>query len=776
MASYVTPGVYFETLDLAPRVIAPVRTDIAGFVGLAARGPAHAPKRVTSWTQYASLFGGFAANAFLPYAVKAFFDNGGTTCFVVRVVGPAARCASVPVPGRGPMTALTLTAETPAQTTVLHTDATDTVGAGDVLFIKARGRREHGVVTTLDTTATETVLTLDRPLQWGYPAGSRIAVYTPVFAIAAASPGAWANRLRVVLTRAAAGTTATTASAQPRDGSSSFVASTTGFEAGRVVRAPAADVLVGGSLVRIWQNGTTVLRRVREIDPASSRRAGALEHELVWSEPLPAHEFDLRAPIFFETVECTFDVALDGLRQRYLNLSPVAGHSRYIADVVNGDSLLIRVIDLIQRHGPAGLDPGWTDGVTPLRLGPAAAPEDAPWPPRWPVYAPPQSPARDDRPIVEEVLPEDPAAPEPAFVAYLSNGYDDLESLTPQDFTDAPPADPTVKRGLRALEDIDDVAIVAIPDAVLQPAAPPPAPVPPPRDLDPCTPPAPPAAGAPPDIPVDTPPGFSADQITEIQRAAIQHCETMHDRVAVLDPPGSDLDVEAIQNWKTALSSPYGFAGLYYPWVSVYDPVAAAGGLIRPVPPSGHVTGLYARTDLDPAGGVHKAPANAALEWVTDVTAALDDTSHGLLNERGIDVIRPYPGRGIRVFGARTISPDPDWRYVPVRRLMLMLEKAILRSSQWAVFEPNTFLTRETLRFSIWAFLLGVWRRGGLAGNTPDEAFVVRCDEDNNPPDLVAQGQLIADIGVAPVVPAEFVVFRLGRVESQLIVTEPGGR
>jgi phage tail sheath protein FI len=179
------------------------------------------------------------------------------------------------------------------------------------------------------------------------------------------------------------------------------------------------------------------------------------------------------------------------------------------------------------------------------------------------------------------------------------------------------------------------------------------------------------------------------------------------------------------------------------------------------VPPSGHMAGLYAYTDN--TRGVHKAPANevirGALEATTQITKGEQDT----LNPIGVNCIRSFTGRGLRVWGARTLSSDPAWRYINVRRLFNYVEKSIQTGLQWVVFEPNDQNLWAKVRRDVTAFLTGVWREGALFGATPEQAFFVKCDEELNPADVRDRGQLFIDVGLAPVKPAEFVVFRLSQ-------------
>ena len=205
----------------------------------------------------------------------------------------------------------------------------------------------------------------------------------------------------------------------------------------------------------------------------------------------------------------------------------------------------------------------------------------------------------------------------------------------------------------------------------------------------------------------------------------------------------------------------------------VSDPLDPGGGQ-RAVPPCGHVAGGYAATDL--ASGVHRAPANRRVSWALAASADVDAARHGVLNDAGVDVLRAVGSRGLRMLGARTLCSDPDWRFVPVRRLVSMVEKALEVALQWAVFEPNGVLTRARATMTVTIFLLGLHEAGMLAGATAEESFYVRCDLDNNPPDQADLGLLVVEVGIAPVRPFEFVVVRVGRVHDSLELREQGPR
>jgi phage tail sheath protein FI len=246
------------------------------------------------------------------------------------------------------------------------------------------------------------------------------------------------------------------------------------------------------------------------------------------------------------------------------------------------------------------------------------------------------------------------------------------------------------------------------------------------------------------------------DTVQAVQTAMIAHCELMGDRVAILDaPPG--FNAQQIKEWrvdKARYDSMY--STLYWPWIQTMNP---ATGQLAPMPPSGHMAGIWARND--DTRGVHKAPANEVVRGAVDLEMNITRNEHDLLNPVGINVIRAFPGRGIRVWGARTLSSDPAWRYLNVRRLFNFLEESILAGTNWVVFEPNDEALWAKIRRTIAAFLVMQWRAGALFGSTPDESFYVKCDSETNPPEVIDAGQVVCEIGVAPVKPAEFVIFQL---------------
>ncbi|SEP26456.1 Phage tail sheath protein FI [Halogranum amylolyticum] len=243
------------------------------------------------------------------------------------------------------------------------------------------------------------------------------------------------------------------------------------------------------------------------------------------------------------------------------------------------------------------------------------------------------------------------------------------------------------------------------------------------------------------------------NEVVGLTDALVTHCETLGDRFAILQ---ASEDNDGAGTLAPPLDSSYG--AFYYPWVDVQNPET---NVITRVPPGGHVAGVYARTDVE--RGVHKAPANERLRRVDKLQFTVTKGEQDMLNPRGVNVVRSFRDRGIRVWGARTMSSDPSWKYVNVRRLFLFLEESIDQGTQWVVFEPNNEALWARVRQTLENFLTTVWRSGALMGSSPEEAFFVRCDRSTMTQNDIDNGRLIAVIGVAPTKPAEFVVFRIGQ-------------
>ncbi|MEA2236341.1 MAG: uncharacterized protein QOC81_1065 [Thermoanaerobaculia bacterium] len=846
MPLYTAPGVRFEPADTGSQGIAALRTDVAGFVGVCERGPLDAPLRAGSWEQFRTAFGGLVSNAILPWSVKAFFENGGRTCWIVRV---AAQTTSTTTSGTQPsdrqsskvldasgfaagavatlaqsIATTTATIAQPAgrQSSVVasaagfiagavamlsQTTQTTSTGAaqpadrrsslvadvtgftpGALVEVTQAGKTTHLLVSAADA-ATNT-LVWDTPLDATYNLAAtlhfrttwrdarrvhRVDGPTIHWTVALDQQFDLARAIAIETVarseRLIAGVTGATVAwtrpyggeydpAQPIDVSTGASAASgvlldaTGTPTLRVDAASpgawgnAVSVVVSrtsrqatrsagvqpsngafsvvesvagisaGSVLQIFQPGSRTFHRVVSSVDAARKR-------IFWREPLG--NLDLTQPFSLESDEITIAVyERANLREVLDRLTLVAGDDQHDAPaVVNAASRYLRLTDLASPAPPPLSHPN------------------------------PQSPALDNGRLL------------------LAGGRDGIAALRADDITGTFTTDD--RAGLRTLELVDEVSYIAIPDVLIERV---PAlevlPDPPPPPPDPCLLAPPPlslVAAPPPPAIREQSAHFNLDEVLRVQNAMIDHCERLRDRMALLDPPNfRATELAEIDSWRRRFDTKY--AALYFPWIVVLDPQNSRD-LTRAIPPSGHVAGIWARTDL--TTGVHKAPANEELRWAQDSTIDVTEAVHEILNPAGINAIRLLPARGLRVYGARTVSSDPSWRYVSVRRLLIMIEEAVEEALQWAVFEPHDAALREKVAMSIYSFLERLWERGALAGATAGEAFYIRCNESNNPPDAVANGHLLAEVGVAPVIPAEFIVFRIGRTEDVLETSEPEG-
>jgi hypothetical protein len=430
------------------------------------------------------------------------------------------------------------------------------------------------------------------------------------------------------------------------------------------------DIEVGSGVARV--SSTRGFERgalVRLYDRESSSYivvTGVGERQLEWGPLTPmTRRFRAAGPTYLEVVEFEIYATLRDRREAFrgLQLSPLS--RKYVERVVNEQSQLIRVDDLKSS---------------------------APFPHNLPRPDPPSK---------------------------LSGGRDGTESLISEDILgrDLGPGD---RRGLLALGGVDEVGMLAVPDAmVLYQRAPGPA---------------------------------GEHEVQRIQDTMVQMCENLKDRFAILDAPPVK-DVEVVRRWRRRIDSSY--ASMYFPWIGIGE----EGARMKVLPPSGHIAGIYARCESEQ--GVHKAPANEVLHGAVGLALELTDDHQGSLNAEGINPLRSCGQRGVRVWGARTMSSDQDWRYLNVRRLFIMLRRSLEQGTQWAVFEPNYHKTWEIVGRSATTFLKALWERGFFVGGDPAQAFYVKCDEETNSGDVVDQGRLVVEIGVAPTIPAEYIVFHV---------------
>lgn len=681
MRVYQTPGMYSESTDFSAGGVAPLRTDVAGFVGIAQRGPLHLAVPVESYRQFVAWFGDAFENGYLAYCARGFFENGGRRLWAVRVASPAATAAAL----------------------VLH----DALG--------------------------------------------------PAWRVQASSPGVWGRDLeiRVVEMR------------RQRVHAVLDALDPTRLKGGPWVGFAPWDMV---ELVRGAERARAVVAEVAGESVAQAAAAGRAPASWLRLSAAPTPALAAGAPeIRVETITYTIEIFEAG---RLLDV---------VAD--------ISLVPTHARYGPRVLKMPWASNNTHELLGAARRVAEADLavdhfrvarnrrgtpPPAIVIHELRSASQRD---ALLPLMGVAGAAASPR--QRLLGGADGLAALTAFDFIgQAAGMDSSLdgtsdaalqaRRGLAALAINDEVGLIAVPCINIRPE-------PGPRYLpgvctrDPCLPqPGGTLAGPPPAM-GDAPPLFSLSDIAAVQAAQVQQCEQRRDRFALLDAPAQacfrlSFAVSELRDWRTRFDS--GFAALHAPWLKVVDPRRGSGPrstreVTRAVPPCGHVAGLIAATDL--RLGVHHAPANVPLAWVQDLTLAMDDERHGLLNALGVNVVRAVEGRGTRVLGARTVSSDSDWRFIGTRRLMSMVERAIEIALQWAVFEPNDWRTRMKITLVVGGFLRSLWNQGALAGALIEQAFFVRCDEGNNPASVRDTGRLVLDVGVAPVTPFEFVVLRIGR-------------
>jgi phage tail sheath protein FI len=799
MPTYLTPGVYFETVDTADAVVPSVRTDVAAFVGVTAQGPLHHATAVESWNQFQAAFGSYIPNAYLAYSAQAFFQNGGQKLYVVRVAAPhfstmtnsamtqpADGSSSFVLSVQGFAAGAVATAQ---QTAVVSSAGVQPFGGmssivtsvaafppGSLVQVTQGATQAWHTVETVDATTKQLYWTaalestfvlalpmtfttfheadlvvsavnpsfnqltwtsglgddfdVTQPIQFDTGIGTSSGIFNdsaglPTLEIQASSPGSWGDTVQVSVSYSNLAATATSSVPQPASGALSFVNSVVGFPQYSLVRiyqTHSPQPLIAYRVVTMVNSATTLLQ---------------------WDTPLITNvpPFDLTLPISLETLEFGLTVYVNGsAKESFSGLSMNPLHPRYVENIVN---------------------PRTTKQVMPAQVG---------MPSQYIRVTDLQSPTP-----YPNNLPN-PFAPQlDEGVLTLWGGRDGVAALQMTDYTGNLASEK--KWGIRTMEDVDEISIVAVPDILIEPS---PAiiyttPMPsPPNQCLPCAamtatsvpPPAPP--------PVEATPQFSLEQIFEVQQALIAHCALMQFRFAVLDPPDFgypklQVDLGEIQSWRQQFDTMY--AALYYPWIYVVDPLNLGNEIVRRIPPSGHVAGVYANTDL--TVGVFQAPANTVVDWAQDLTNEVTTNMQAFLNPLQINCIRSFSGRGIRVYGARTLSSDPSWLFVPVRRLISMIEHALEIYMQWVVFEPNNVHLWNLVKAAITNYLEAIWSQGALMGNTAAQAFFVTCDATNNTLATTSVGQMIVEIGVAPTSPAEFVIFRIGMEQDTLEVSEP---
>jgi uncharacterized protein len=729
MRNYLPPGVYRAPQPPSTDDVRLVRTDIAGFVGYAERGPVAPPDsptlaapatlavRVTSWTEYRAKFGGLTHYAYMPYAVRAFFENGGTTCWVVRVAASsshqaftAPRTASFTVPMRDdavPVTTLSQAVNQRNDPPTLVVASTAGLAPGAVVGLGAAGALDLGLVATVPDAQH---LTLTKPLAAAHGANDQVWL----LAATVLSASVVAGQTDIIVAR-----------------SDLFsVGDVVALTSPGMIEVAAVDGFVTPTTLRLSQKlrgsyaaGAFLRRQVNglRLDALSPGNWGnRLAVDIAARSLPPKLRFDVRV-----TLAPGPDPTQPTETERFVDLSLETNDPRNALAVINDPANGSNLIRLSLPESASG-----SLKVTNGRID--------------------------------------------SFPVTLAGGRDGLHDVTAQDFIGADGD----FRGLRVLEEVAEVGILVAPDAANTGQT---ALIPSPKPkLDACLPPPPPpppnaVADDPTAAPRLLPPINGVSGPDAVAKAMVDQARRLRYRVAVLDTQ-DNLEPTAVINWLQGLALPPAslqFGAVYYPWLRVPDGLTNELATRR-VPPSGHVAGVFAQ--VDNASGVQHPPANVEVAFAVDVVKDLSGVQQGALNEMGINAIRSFPGRGIRVWGARSLAAGDDaqekWWFIHVRRTMSMIEDSVEKSMQWTVFESNDHNLRRTLTHSLTVFLERLWFLGGLKGTTPDQAFYVKCDDTNNPQSQIDRGWLVCEVGVAVAAPMEFLTFQIRRLPDGAGVVE----
>ncbi len=734
MATFPTtnkaPGVYIHEITL-PGPLPEASTSITGFVGPAASGPLNKPTELTNIQQFRDTFGTYVEDPYRVYAahaVNGFFNEGGQICYFVRTgVG---KQATLNLPDGSPQkrTALVVTAQDEGTdgnsikvqvdpASLASTNASRGKLSGKIASAPAKGR----VVTTADKKdATQfhpgDAVLLSLAAAGGNPAVSEAATIASISS--ATDPGGAAK----------SSTTFTMAANLKNDYTGGDMRIADLMPAQTRFRVDSVNNIMPGSYIAITQTpappGPGPAPAPPGPGPAPAPPGPGPAPAPPGPGPAPAPPGPGPAP------------APPGPGPAPAPPGPGPAPA---PPAPTTETLLVRLVDVVNQVVTVG--GGLANSYTMNDGDPAVTVNSVEF--KLTIQAPGlpdevfDNLSMDSRHTryfdnivssvsVDVTLPEQPTTSKPPLNLPAKLGAtalgaagmgvagidENLSGLTTQ----------TYKDSIDTLKKISDLSLLCVPDAVG--------------------------------------PHFTAADTQDIQAYMIQHCEKMQDRFAILDSrPLADITrFDDVVNQRQGLNSDNGYAGLYFPWISISNPLAAGRIL---VPPSGHTAGVFANSDQ--LFGVSRAPANEAVSSALDLEVRLTDDEQGPLNESGINVIRWFPGQGFRIWGARTIAPHDitAWRFVNVRRLLLFIEKTIQAGTQFAVFEPNNLTLWQSIKRLISNFLTEQWKEGALFGDTPDQAFRVRVDENLNTPDTIALGQLIVEVTVRPTTPAEFIIFQV---------------
>ncbi|MGV8937565.1 MAG: phage tail sheath family protein [Allorhizobium sp.] len=746
----LTPGLYRQPVAPVRPVGSLARGDIAVLIGYCRKGPAGVPVRLHSLGEFEDLFGAAIDHGFLWHSVKGFFENGGRTAYVLRIISQrtrAARCTRInPVLPDGLRIGWRATASFPwlaIDPRKLTSALTGESAAWIQIFEQVL--RDGGVRTN--------------------------------------DPGAFGNSL--VLNVARTSLVRTETSDEVIDGgNASSVRSLSGLETGSILELTQTD-----------KDGATrlAIRTPAGVDMARQR--------IVWSASLADAGLDPRRPIRVTSVEFDLNVFSDGkLQQSFAALSPNPSHSRSMTKVLPASC---RAIDfspaVFSANGiderpaiaaQAGLGAvSWDDplvwpqtGDYPLTGGLDGLEEitQVDWLSAFPAIQRLSDAAMLVAPDI--VLPESallPVSPSPAafldccvldvaeagFLLGKVVSFDSDGREVPLGGVAVDVAGPggVAATGSDGLFRVSDIGLSLVSIRLNKPGYEPlefqaqPSPFMPSQPIVMSM------------APLTTPRVFVADEIIALQSALANPEIVGAYKIALIDPPFGDMRADQLASWRARLGDSARM-GFFAPWINLPSPGRGDGTVSLACPPSGHVAGAFAAAEV--ATGIHRTGANLQLRYVEGVTLHIDDATQGGLNPIGINAIRAFPGRGVRIFGTRSLSSDPEWRYLTTRRIVDAIEKSMERALQWMVFEPNNLITRHSVQTTASILLDRLFRQGILSGVRADGAYSAKCDDENNPDSSRDDGKLVVDIAVAPTQPFEFIYFRLGHEFDAIQVTE----
>jgi phage tail sheath protein FI len=799
MPEYLAPGVYVEEIEIGAKPIEGVSTSTAGFLGYAERGPLNKPTLVTSFAEFEMIFGGFLPTQksgldlkkirWLAYAVSGFFGNGGKRAFITRVTGSSAAASTGTLPRVADGNPMVLSKKASKNETGLVFTDTASFSAGDALLLKDGDKSEF-----LEFKGDAKEIRLGAALANNYPIGTKVLGGVKPGETTTLSEAALAGATAIELTAAAGivandylliddselvvvkeidGTTVTTEAALCADHNPTDSVFKIGTikEAVLIRKAETgddslysdnSDTFVGTNFLCIGCeyhiiSSTSATANAYQVSPAlkfdheSNKEVIKLEEavdveaasEGTWGDNIKVSV----KPSSLSSTELTEDSdnskrldleTITGIEKGSILRLPASSSPRYVKVTETKKTSTETYVEVDQNVTLAAgdvvetdeFDLYVTDGKNEEVFKHLSLDEDHS---RYIKKIVTEKSSNLIR-IVEIKTPGTvvglPTSDDlPGW--YLSSGNDGFPADPTSDsdlntiYEGADSSEPAQRTGLYTFKNVDEINIVAIPGVTTK----------------------------------------------YLQQKLITHCEVdMKDRFGVLDAhAGADLD--EIKKQRNLFDTSY--AALYYPWLHAFDPLS--GDYIN-IPPSGYMCGIYARSDVE--RGVHKAPANEKINGVVNTERLngkfriVNKGTQEILNPLGINCTRIFPGRGIRVWGARTATSNTLWKYVNVRRLFLFLEESIEKGTQWVVFEPNDEKLWARVKQTINQFLTTVWKDGALMGSTPEEAFFIKCDRTTMTQSDIDNGRLIVLIGVAPVKPAEFVIFRIAQWQGGSAATE----